>query len=122
MVAAALLLVAASPEPIIGTWEGTSLCQVKPSPCHDEHVIYRLSLLQPRHYRIDAYKLVLGQKDFMGAINVALNAAGSELDGPVMSGGQVRGQLQLVLKGTHMSGRMIQADGTLYRLIEVTKH
>lgn len=121
MVAAALLLVAASPEPIIGTWEGTSLCQVKPSPCHDEHVIYRLSLLQPRHYRIDAYKLVLGQKDFMGAINVALNAAGSELDGPVMSGGQVRGQLQLVLKGTHMSGRMIQADGTLYRLIEVTE-
>ena len=122
MIAAALLLAAASPDPIIGTWEGTSLCQVKPSPCHDEHVIYRLSLLQPRQYRIDAYKLVAGKEDFMGAIDVALDPAGSELDGPVMSGGQVRGELRLVLKGTRMSGRMIQADGTLYHLIEVMKH
>ena len=122
MIAAALLLAAASPDPIVGTWEGTSLCQVKPSPCHDEHVIYRLSFLQPRQYRIDAYKLVAGKEDFMGAIDVALNPAGSELDGPVMSAGQVRGELRLVLKGAHMSGRMIQADGTLYRLIEVTKH
>ena len=122
MIAAALLLAAATPDPIAGTWEGTSLCQVKPSPCHDEHVIYRVSGLQTRHYRIDAYKLVAGKEDFMGAIDVALNPAGSELDGPVMSGGHVRGQLQLVLKGTHLSGRMTQADGTLFRLIELTKH
>ena len=122
MIAAALLLAAASADQIVGTWEGSSLCQVKPSPCHDEHVIYRVSALQPRHYRINAYKLVGGKEDFMGAIDVALNSAGSELDGPVMSGGQVRGQLQLLLKGAHLSGRMTEADGTLYRLIEVTKH
>ena len=121
MIAVALLLAAASSDPITGTWKGTSLCQVKPSPCHDEHVIYRLSLLQPRHYRIDAYKLVASKEDFMGAIDVALDAGGTELEGPVTSGGQVRGKLQLTLNGAQLSGRMNLADGTLFRLIEVTK-
>jgi hypothetical protein len=28
---------------LIGTWKGTSICQVKNSPCHDEVVVYRIS-------------------------------------------------------------------------------
>jgi hypothetical protein len=122
MIAVALLLTATSADPIVGTWEGSSLCQVKPSPCHDEHVLYRFSPKRQRHYRIDAYKLVAGQQVFMGAIDVGLDAAGSELDGPVMSGGQLRGRLQLRVKGAHLSGRMTLTDGTLYRLIEAAKH
>ena len=58
----------------------------------------------------------------MGAIDVMLDAAGSQLDGPVMSGGKQRGRLHLTLKGTHLSGRMTLADGVLYGLIEVDKH
>jgi hypothetical protein len=117
MIAAAILLSAAAADPISGTWEGTSLCQVKPSPCHDEHVIYKVNSTGPRQYRIDAYKLVGGQQVFMGAIDVTLDVAAARLDGKVMNGAR----LQLDLKDTHLSGRMIQADGTLYRLIEVTK-
>jgi hypothetical protein len=121
MIAAAILLAAAAADPISGTWEGTSLCQVKPSPCHDEHVIYRLTSAKPRQYRIDGYKLVAGQEQFMGTIDVTLDAGGSHLDGSVMSGGRSQGRIQLSLKGRHMTGRMLQADGTLYRLIEVDK-
>jgi hypothetical protein len=28
---------------LIGTWKGTSICQVKNSPCHDENVVYHIS-------------------------------------------------------------------------------
>ena len=58
----------------------------------------------------------------MGAIDVMLDAAGSHLDGPVMSGAQQRGRLHLTLKGAHLSGQMTLTDGALYRLIEVDKH
>src|SRR3954447_24595514 len=113
---------AAPADPVAGTWEGTSLCQVKPSACHDEHVIYRTTLIGPGRYKIDAYKVVSGKELFMGAIDVQLDPARAQLDGPVMSGGQARGRLHLALKGTHLSGTMTLADGTLYRLIEADKH
>lgn len=30
-----------------GVWNGTSLCQVKNSPCHDEIVVYHISKERP---------------------------------------------------------------------------
>jgi len=54
MIALAFFLAAAAADPISGTWEGTSLCQVKPSPCHDEHVIYRVTETSVNHYHFDA--------------------------------------------------------------------
>ena len=122
MIVAAILFGAAAADPISGTWEGTSLCQVKPSPCHDEHVIYRFSSARPQQYRLDAYKLVAGRQLFMGPMDLKLDAAAARLDGAVMSGGQARGRLRLRLKGAHLSGRMTLADGTLNRLIEVDRH
>jgi len=66
-------------------------------------------------YPIDAYKLVAGQQVFMGAIDVMLNAAATELAGSV-------GRLHLVLNGSYLSARLTVADQTLFRLIEATKH
>jgi hypothetical protein len=57
----------------------------------------------------------------MGSMDLVLDPASSQLDGPVKSGGQSRGRLHLALKGAHMSGKMTLADGTLYRLIAVDK-
>lgn len=122
MIAAAILLAAAAADPVSGTWEGSSLCQVKPSPCHDEHVIYRVTRTGTARYKIDAYKVVDGRQLFMGAIEVVLDPAGAQLEGPVMSGGKSRGRLHMSLKGMHLSGRITLADGTLYRLIEADKH
>jgi hypothetical protein len=58
----------------------------------------------------------------MGAIYVTRNAAGGQLVGPVMSGGRSHGQLRLTLQGPHLSGTMTTESGTLYRLIEASKH
>jgi hypothetical protein len=119
MIVAAFLFAAVTADPISGTWEGTSLCQVKPSPCHDEHVIYRIKRTAGRHYRIDAYKLVTGQEQFMGSIDVSF--AGGLLDGTAGSGGKVMGRLRLTLRGARLTGRMTLTDGSLYRLIDVAK-
>lgn len=118
MIVLAMLLAAASADPIPGSWEGTSLCQVKASPCHDEHVIYRIRATGAPHYRIDAYKLVNGRQLFMGAIDVTFDAKSSSLQGPVNGN---RGAVTFALKGAHLSGRLTLADGTLIRLIEVDR-
>jgi len=122
MLVAAVLVGVAVADPIVGTWEGTSLCQVKSSPCRDEHVLYRFSSEQPRRYRVDAYKLIAGRQVFMGPIDVMFDRATGQLDGAVVSGTRSTGKLRLVLKAGHMSGSIVLSDGTLYRLIEVDKH
>jgi len=120
MIAVALMLAAIAADPISGTWEGTSLCQVKPSPCHDEHVIYRVTQKGHGMYKLDAYKVVGGKELFMGAIDLAFDSARSELHGTIV-GHRGSSEVRLTLKSDHLSGRMTLDDGTLFRLIEVTK-
>jgi hypothetical protein len=117
MIAAVLMLAALAPDPVSGVWEGASTCQVHPSPCHDEHVIYRISKTASRHYRIDGYRLAAGKEVFMGPIDVTFEPA-SSLHGTVDTS---RGpsEVRLTLKADHLSGRMTLADGTLFRLIEL---
>lgn len=120
MIAVAFLLATAAGDPVAGTWEGTSLCQVKPSPCHDEHVIYRVKRMAPQKYQLDAYKVVAGRELFMGAIDLAFEPARRELFGTIV-GNRGSSNVRLTLKGAHLSGRLTLADRTLYRLIEVDK-
>ncbi len=67
---AASVHAADTPTPILGTWEGESKCMVANSPCHDEHVVYEVKA-DPKaadHFLIDAYKIVSGERDFMGTL------------------------------------------------------
>ena len=120
MILVALLLAAVAPDPVSGTWEGTSLCQVKPSPCHDEHVIYRISRTGAERYKLDGYKLVNGKELFMGTIEFTFDAGRQELHADVV-GSRGSSTADLKLSGKHLSGNMTLADGTLFRLIEVDK-
>ena len=120
MIAAALLLAAASPDPTVGTWEGTSLCQVKPSPCHDEHVVYHVTALGNGRYQIAGYKVVSGQERFMGNVEVGLDAKSGSLSGKTIDRSGRSSLWTFVRHNSHLSGRLI-SDGALFRLIEVTK-
>ena len=52
-----------------GTWKGTSLCQIKNSPCHDEIVVYHISKDSTgKSYEVIANKIVDGKEDYMGTI------------------------------------------------------
>jgi hypothetical protein len=122
MIAVALLLAAAGADPIPGTWEGTSLCQVKPSPCHDEHAIYRIKKTSQRRYQIDAYKVVAGQEEFMGTLAVSLDASGHFLSGSNRDRAGLVHPWLFSVRGTHMSGKALTAPGgQVFRLIEVDK-
>src|SRR5215471_1202390 len=54
---------------IEGIWKGTSLCQVKPSACHDENVVYHISKKSATVYTIQASKIVNGAEDDMGTFD-----------------------------------------------------
>ena len=53
----------------LGVWRGTSVCLVRPSPCNDEIVVYRISRLRTSDtLSIDANKMVNGQEVEMGVL------------------------------------------------------
>ena len=62
---------------VIGNWEGESKCTVSDSPCHDEHVVYEIKAdAQPASkLSLDAYKIVSGEKQFMGTLDCQYSAA-----------------------------------------------
>ena len=60
-----------NPATITGRWEGDSKCTIQNSPCHDEHVVYEIAA-DPKaagHFSMDAYKIVSGERDFMGRLD-----------------------------------------------------
>jgi len=123
MIAVAFLFAAAAADPVAGTWEGTSLCQIKPSPCHDEHVIYRFTKTGTREYRLEAYKVVNGQEQYMGPIDFSLDAAGHLLSGSNKDRAGVVHPWLFTVRGTHISGKTLTGpNGQVFRLIEVDKH
>jgi len=122
MIALAILLAAVAADPVAGTWEGTSLCKIKPSPCHDEHVIYRIKGTGPRAYRIEAYKVVGGQEQYMGPLDMKLDASGHRLDGSNTDRSSAVHPWLFTVSGTHMSGKALTGrGGQVFRLIEIDK-
>lgn len=70
----------ALPSTAIGTWRGTSLCTVRPSSCHDERVVYRVTPLASRDSAsFDARKIVNGQEEEMGVLRCVLTASRTKL-------------------------------------------
>lgn len=66
---------AASP---VGVWRGTSSCQVRPSPCNDEIVIYRITGAKASDsISVDARKLVSAREEDMGVLACRLEARGA---------------------------------------------
>jgi hypothetical protein len=54
----------------VGTWRGTSVCLVRPSPCNDEIVVYRIAPTDVAdRLTIDARKIVHGEEQEMGVLS-----------------------------------------------------
>ena len=59
---------------LIGTWNGTSICQIKNSPCHDETVVYHISKKRGVDtFFINAGKIVNGVEEEMGILPFVYN-------------------------------------------------
>jgi len=105
---------------IDGTWKGTSICQVKPSPCHDEAVVYRARQTGPESHRIRAYKIVAGKAVFMGEL-IGTYTHATTFRAQSVDRQNRTATWTFTVSGDHMSGRLTLDDGTLFRLIEADR-
>lgn len=114
---AGLCMTASQENPLIGNWTGTSLCQVKGSPCRDENVVFHFSPVNGTgHYKVRADKIVNGQEVDMGELEFTLDKAAHTLTCVFSNGTWV-----LVVDKKHIDGTLTTPDKVLYRKLSLSK-
>jgi hypothetical protein len=109
-------------KPVVGTWEGDSTCTVPNSPCHDEHVLYRVKPARekPDQLELEAFKVVEKRPQFMGSLQCDFKDADSVLKCTGSTG--KRDIWTFNVSGDTMSGTLETGkEKTLYRKIELKK-
>lgn len=101
---------------IVGIWKGTSLCQVKNSPCHDESVVYYITKVNGSDtFNIDAFKVIDGKEVDMGIIGGKWDSENSRL---LSNFGNSR--FTFNFKNDNLDGTLYN-NGILYRIFHLTK-
>src|SRR3954471_23780332 len=101
---------------LIGTWKGTSICQAKNSPCHDETVVYRIAKKAGVDtFYVNASKIVNGVEEEMGIIPFIYNTKTNQLISTAYNGLWTFNIEIAKIDGTLFS------RGALYRKIKVYK-
>jgi len=101
---------------LVGDWSGTSLCQVKPSACHDENVVYHLSNPHDDKITIQADKIVDGKPISMGTEEWTYQKSARLLTFDIP-----RGTWKLVVSGDAMDGTLTETDGTVFRKVHLSR-
>ena len=108
---------AASASDPIGVWRGTSLCQVRPSPCNDESVVYRITRVKASDsISVDARKIVNGQEDGMGVLACRLTALGASFTCTIPTG-----VWHFTVRRDSLVGELKLLDSTKYRDIRAAR-
>lgn len=101
---------------IIGVWKGTSLCQVKNSPCHDETVVYYITKSEgPDGFSIQANKIVNGEEQDMGTLHCKLDKANNTLTST-----DYNSRWTFNFKNDKLDGTLFH-DDVLYRIVALTR-
>ena len=101
---------------LIGIWKGTSICQLKNSPCHDENVVYHISKKAGADsFYIDAMKIINGKEEEMGILAFVYNKKKHQLISTSYHGNWVFNIEVNKINGT------LFLRGVLYRIIKVVK-
>ena len=101
-----------------GVWKGTSLCQVKNSPCHDEIVVYHISKdSSGKSYEMIANKIVNGKEVDMGTLRFTYD---DKLKAFVSVDSERSSKWEFKVTGNEMKGTLMD-KGELYRIVNVKK-
>jgi hypothetical protein len=101
----------------VGTWRGTSLCLVKPSACHDEVVVYRITRTSKRDsLSMDARKIVNGVEEEMGILGCELTTPAGPLTCTLP-----RGAWSFTVRGDSLIGDLRLSDGTKFRDVRTVR-
>ena len=102
----------------LGTWKGTSICQVKSSPCHDEIAAYYLKKGNKEGiYSMQMNKIVNGVEEEMGVIEYTYDAVANTLTN---RDEKRDATWKFIIKGKTMDGTLYY-KGQLYRIITLKK-
>jgi hypothetical protein len=101
----------------VGTWRGTSVCQVRPSPCHDEIVVYRITRAKARDsISMDARKVVDGHEEEMGILACRLAALGASFTCTMPNG-----VWRFTIRRDSLIGDLRLLDSTKYRDVRAAR-
>ena len=101
----------------VGVWRGTSLCLVRPSPCHDEVVVYRITPTKGSDsLSMDARKIVNGSEEEMAVLSCAFAAQGASLRCPMRNG-----MWRFTVSRDSLVGELRLPDGTKFRDVRTAR-
>jgi Protein of unknown function (DUF3224) len=109
---------------LVGDWSGESICVGEIGACHDEQVVYHVSVdaADATRLKIGADKIVDGKPDFMGDILLKYDAAKNTLVGNLESP-RGHGLWEFTVKGNMMWGTLsLLPEKRIVRQIRVTKN
>jgi hypothetical protein len=110
---------------LAGAWTGESLCAGNNPSCHDEHVVYHISVdaLDATKVKIAADKLVDGKLEWMGDIILKYDPAKQTLTGDLQSP-RYKGIWEFTVKGNIIEGTLslFNPEKTIGRRIRVQRN
>jgi hypothetical protein len=100
-----------------GTWKGTSICQIKNSPCHDETVVFYVSKSAKENLiELKGNKIVNGVEEEMGIIDFRYDPVSKE----IVSVSQPDAIWKFRKNKNSMSGTLTY-NGQLSRIVNLTR-
>jgi hypothetical protein len=101
----------------VGTWRGTSTCLVRPSACHDEIVVYRITPTKsPDSLTVDALKIAGGEEQDMGLLHCRLVALSGQITCAIP-----HGVWHLTVRNDSLTGELRLPDNTRFRDVRATR-
>ena len=102
----------------VGVWRGTSLCLVRPSPCHDEVVVYRITGAKGSDsVSVDARKIVDAREEEMGVLACRLAARGASFTCTLP-----KGVWRFTIRGDSLVGELRLLDSTRFRDVRAARN
>lgn len=109
---------------LVGDWTGESICVGEIGSCHDETVVYHISLnaSDPTKVKMVADKIVNGKPEWMGDIDLKYDAKNNTLTGDLTSA-RYRGVWEFTVKEYTMWGTLsLLPEKRTVRQIRVTRN
>src|SRR5438094_987172 len=103
---------------LIGTWKGTSICQVRSSPCHDEIAVYHISKGDKSNtFYFTMNKMVNGVEEEMGVLDYIYDSSNNTFT-------SIDNKRKMIwtfkVKNETMEGTLVY-NNILYRVIKLSK-
>ena len=108
---------APTPASPTGVWRGVSVCLVRPSPCNDEVVVYRIApTTVADSVTLDARKIVRGVEEEMGVLGCRFAPSSGRLTCTMP-----RGVWRFTVRSDSLTGELRLLDDTRFRDVRTAR-